>query len=321
MDISHGARALVFTIIVALSYATPAQADPAAAKEHFDKASAAYREGRYAEAVDAFLKAYEHDPAPDLIYNVAQAYEKAGELPNALRSYRQYLRLAPQAEDRATVEVRMRNLEKRLQAKGVQQVSVLSTPSGASVVLDGKEVGKTPFTTEIAPGKHELVLSHPDHPDTTKQFVLAPDRSMELDIALGGSSAPAGEPARGAEPLMPPGEPMRDAPPDGPAVRAPTWIALGVGAAALGGALAFELARRGAEDDADASRTQIEHRDHYDRMESRQTTARILAGVGAVAVVAGGVLLAIDLGRDRGPSVAIGCTDGACGIAARGRLP
>jgi len=40
-----------------------------------------------------------------------QAWEKSGDVPNALRSYREYLRLLPGASDRATVEASIKNLE------------------------------------------------------------------------------------------------------------------------------------------------------------------------------------------------------------------
>jgi hypothetical protein len=74
------------------------------------------------------------------------------------------------------------------------------------------------------------------------------------------------------------------------------WVTLGAGGAALGGALVFELLRRGAESDAESDDTQIGYQDALDTMESHQTTARILAGVGGALVITGGVLLAIDLG-------------------------
>ena len=72
-------------------------------------------------------------------------------------------------------------------------------------------------------------------------------------------------------------------------------MTLGAGGAALGGALVFEILRRSSESDAESDKTQIGYHEKLDQMESRQTTARILAGVGGALVVTGGVLLAIDL--------------------------
>jgi hypothetical protein len=55
------------------------------------------------------------------------------------------------------------------------------------------------------------------------------------------------------------------------------WSPAGV---ALGGALTFELLRRSSESAAEKEDTQIGYQEKLDQMESRQTTARILAGVG-----------------------------------------
>ena len=56
-------------------------------------------------------------------------------------------------------------------------------------------------------------------------------------------------------------------------------------------------------------------------MESRQTTVRVLAGVGGALVLTGGVLLVLDLTRSNGaeaPPVAAGCAGRACGIVVNG---
>jgi tetratricopeptide (TPR) repeat protein len=314
---------LLVTLVILAGFAPSAGADPEKAKEHFRAGSAAYKEGRYTDAVESFLRAFEEDRQPALIYNTAQAYEKAGDAPNALRSYRRYLRLAPDADDRPTVELRIKNLEARLRDRGVQQVTVFSSPPGASVELDGKPVGKTPWTAEITPGRHVVMLRLSGYPDTAKEFVLAPDRSIELDVTLGGTtSKPADSPAAAADP-------PELARADSSARVAPwTWAALGIGAAALGTALAFEVSRASAEQDARSANTQIEHQEAFERMESRQTTARIFAGIGAAAAITGGALLYVDLvvkprsEKSRAKvDLGIGCPGGACGVALRGRLP
>ncbi len=201
--------------------AAPARADAdaqAQAKQRFARGAQAYREARYQDAIDLFREANRLDPHPDLVFNTGQAYEKLGDVGNALRSYREYLRLAPAASDRATVEASIKNLEARLRARGVQQVSIFSTPAGASLVLDERGVGQTPWTGEIAPGRHVAVLRASGYPDTAKAFVLVPEHAMDLDIALilAAPVAPAGrtpEEAPPPSPLPTPAAPL--APPRG----------------------------------------------------------------------------------------------------------
>lgn len=316
---------LAFACLLCVSlFAASALGENAAARKAFESGAQAYREGRYQDAVQFFLQAYEEDRKPALIYNAAQAYEKAGDTPNALRSYRRFLRLAPDADDRPTVELRVKNLEARLREQGVQQVSVFSTPEGASVELDGKPAGKTPWSAEISPGRHVIVLRYEGLPDVTKEFMLAADRSLELDVALGKGSA---TPARAAEPPAPSAPPARGPEPAGDQasrrVGPVTWAAFGVGVVGLGAGLGFELMRASADQDARDAATQVEHREHYDTMKNRQTTARILTAVGGVGVAAGGVLLYLDLTRKPAktahrPRVEVACGRSNCGLSAKG---
>jgi len=53
----------------------------------------------------------------------------------------------------------VRRLEQQLAQRSVQQVTVLSQPESATVLLDGKPVGITPWTGETYPGKHRLALT------------------------------------------------------------------------------------------------------------------------------------------------------------------
>jgi hypothetical protein len=83
-------------------------------------------------------------------------------------------------------------------------------------------------------------------------------------------------------------------------------LVIGAGGAVLGGAVTFELLRQSAERDAEQDATQIGYKDKLDTMQSRRTTARVLAGVGGALVVTGGVMLTIDLvGRKSKPTAAL----------------
>jgi len=321
-------RLSFFTLVVPLLlHALPAQAGSDAvdqAKQRFAAGAQAYREARYKDAIDLFLQANGLDPHPDLIYNIGQAYEKLGDVGAALRSYREYLRLQPGAADRATIETGIKNLETRLRERGVQQVSIFSTPEGATLILDQKAVGQTPWTGEIAPGRHLAVLRATGFPDVAKEFVLLGDRSMDLDVAL--SLAAAGTAAvvlAGAPPVAPPAPPP-DVPVEPKRHVAPwTWATLGVGVVGLGAALGLELARQSAQSSAEGDPTQVGYHSSYSTMTTDQTAARALVGVGAALVVTGGVLLAVDLRSGAGappPRAGLGCFLGACGAVASGRF-
>jgi tetratricopeptide (TPR) repeat protein len=87
------------------------QTGGAAAKAQYQKGRDAYQRGDYAAAVAGFLAAHDIDPAPILLFNVAQSYWKMGEPEPARRYYRAYLADDPNAPNRAQVEARIRTLE------------------------------------------------------------------------------------------------------------------------------------------------------------------------------------------------------------------
>ena len=324
--------ALAMAILFIAPFARGAEGDNSA-KTLFENGARAYQEGRDEDAVDLFLKAYALDPQPELLYNTAQAYERLGDIRNALRCYRDYLRQGPSAQDRSFVETRVSNLERRLREQGVQHVSVFTTPAGATVVLDGTEVGKTPWTGEAPSGRHVVILRLAGYVEEKKDLLLT-DRAIDLDVTLsvppqGSAATPVAPvvPGSAATPMAPPNQTPTALPEPEPettshglkAIRPWTWAALGVGVAALGGSLTFEFLRKGAESDAENAPTQISYHDQYETMKGRQTAARVLLGVGAAGVVAGGVLLYFDLSRghasDAKPAVGAGCGPRLCGAA------
>src|SRR5512142_2669297 len=153
----------------ALALLAPAPAGAAArdrtaeAKAHFSRATELYRQARYREAIAEFEAAYRARRHGVIRYNIAQCFEKLGDIPAALRGYHEYLREVPGAEDRRQVTAAIRNLEGRLAATGVQQLLVYSEPGGAEVLVDGLARGRTPFAIVLPHGTHAVSLVKPGY--------------------------------------------------------------------------------------------------------------------------------------------------------------
>ena len=64
------------------------------ARAHYEKGTAAYALGRFADAAAEFEQAFTLKPDPALLYNAAQAYRLAGDRDRALQLYKSYLRVA-----------------------------------------------------------------------------------------------------------------------------------------------------------------------------------------------------------------------------------
>jgi tetratricopeptide (TPR) repeat protein len=313
------------------------------ALEHFERGSAAFAERRYKDAIELFLEADRIARSPAFSFNAALAYEQMGDASNALGSFREYLRRTPAAVDADEVGRSIARLERVLEAKGQQQVSILSLPDGATVMLDGRPVGVTPWTADLVPGNHKLRLQLDGHSPVETAFELRADRSMDVRLALdklpeapppsaSSSAASIGAPLRpAAQPTKPARVPMpsgSDEGSDGLAVGAATWVSLGIGVAALGSALGLELGRASAEDAATNAATQVEAGSEFERMQDLQLGGRILAVAGAAAMVVGGTLLVLDLSAAWNETVAagqvarlgLGCQGGLCGARIEGRF-
>ncbi len=300
-------------------------------KLRYERGAAAYLAGRFKDAIDLFLQADALAPSAALSFNIARAYEKIGDDAASLQWYRDFRRRDPGAKLGAEVDERIHGLEAGLAAKGVQQLTVLSRPLGATVIVDDQPVGVTPYTGQLPPGSHRIVLSLRGYADSEHKLELPADRSQELDVPLvpgNKTAAPtpdgtaAGPSPAAAGPLSTAATPSADAKP--PFGILP-WIGLGAGAAALGGSLGFELARRSAEKAARNDDIQISYKDELDRAQSRQTTARVLAVVGGALAVTGGTLLVIQLSArhassDASARLGMACLPGSCNAAVQGQF-
>ncbi|HEY2406233.1 MAG TPA: PEGA domain-containing protein [Polyangiaceae bacterium] len=234
------------------------------ARALFDQGAIAYREGRFFEAVEIFSETNRLYPEPALVFNIGKAYEGMGNPSGALRYYREYLRRAPNASDRADVTPRIERFEQALSAKGLQQITVISTPEGATLKLDGQAVGVTPFTCETFAGKHRLELALGGYQATERVIDLDLSRAEDFNVSL------EPEPAKQLAPTPP------QLPPAEPKIGALTLTSIGSGVALLAASVIAQAA--GGTDSSGVSRT-----------------AAFFAGGGAGLSALGGVMLYFDL--------------------------
>ena len=67
-------------------------------------------------------------------------------------------------------------------------LTVESDPVGATVILDGKERGRTPFLAPVPPGRHEVVLRTPGRRDLSIEFAMPRDKDVSLKKELAPTS-------------------------------------------------------------------------------------------------------------------------------------
>jgi tetratricopeptide (TPR) repeat protein len=74
-----------------------------AAKRHYVKGDKLFNLGKFEQALAEFEAAYQAKPIPKLLFNIAQAHRNLGHYEQAIFSYRKYLSLVPDADNREAV--------------------------------------------------------------------------------------------------------------------------------------------------------------------------------------------------------------------------
>jgi tetratricopeptide (TPR) repeat protein len=178
----------IIMVAITLALATVAHAadNIAAAREHFKRGTRAYDLGQYQDAIREYEAAYHAKDDPALLFNIAQAYRLAGDLTNAIRSYRSFLRRVPTTENRAEVEQRIEELQKAIANKG-RIIPVIPEPTTAPVEHQ-KTLDKTrePELTQPVIHRPPPTVARVDNPGRTKRIAGITLMSFGVAAGVGG---------------------------------------------------------------------------------------------------------------------------------------
>jgi len=87
------------------------------ARMHFRRGETYFATGRFSEALKEYQAAYELRPLPGFLFNIGQCYRNLGKLDLAVVAFKRYLRLKPDAPNRAAVEDLIADLERQIEAQ------------------------------------------------------------------------------------------------------------------------------------------------------------------------------------------------------------
>ena len=165
-------------VSAAQSSGKPARSDPdarAAARGHFEAALEHYNAHDYREAIREFELSLAAVPNADIWFDIGRAHEQLGELPEAIESYRRYLRDRVDATDAAALRARIAALQARSDAErearaaralpSTGSLAIEASQAGVELRLDGQALGTAPLQRVIAvePGAHRVVASKANH--------------------------------------------------------------------------------------------------------------------------------------------------------------
>ncbi len=184
----------------------------------FDEGTALYAQGEFARAAEKFEASFAARPVPVTKFNIARAWEQAGETLKAIGAWQAWLEMSPQAPERSEASSSLAKLGDKLAKLGVQAVTITSLPLNARISVDGVARGVAPVTIELTPTKHMVraELEDREPQERTLEVSLVAPSVQRFELApLGHSSAQVA-----AQPLMP--TPLMPTPLPRPEVPRPT---------------------------------------------------------------------------------------------------
>jgi len=90
------------------------------ARLHFQAGASYYEAGSYEDALREFRHAYEMSGRPQLLYNLSLCYQNLGRLEEAIAHLRRFLDEVEEVPNRANLEIRIQNFQRRLEEERAQ---------------------------------------------------------------------------------------------------------------------------------------------------------------------------------------------------------
>ena len=279
-------RASLGVLVVVLSFTSAARADEPSPAELFRQGQAEYRAERYRDAAELFEQAYSLAPKSQAAYNAAIAWQMAGLRARAANAFTRAVNLGELSTEE--LDETSRRLSQLVPTLGKL---VLSAPKGAEARV-GDERARVPGALYVEPGTHTLTVRLPSGKTEREELTLGAGETRNLDFE--------------EEPVKPAVEKPMPAPVERDTTSSNTprvlgWVAIGVGAAAIGTGVFLNV--RGASENQtfeDSGRQNLGARESAIDL---RTGAFVAYGVGAAFGALGAVLL---LSSGGGESVAVG---------------
>lgn len=318
----------------ALLLSTPSRAqtaaDKATAQALFDEGRKLLQDGRFADACPKFVASQRLDPGLGTKLNLADCYEKNGQVASAWAEFREAADQARAAGEKKREEI-ARTRAAALEASLPRLVVVVAAEAlveGLAVRRDGTAVDRAVWGTKLPvdPGRITVAASAPGRKSWSTTIQIAKGATATVDVpklvedAPAAAGAPIAAPAPAPAPApavqsgasAAPAEPPRSSPPASDATSGPSRRTIGlavggVGVAALGVGTVFAILASSADQ---ASSDHCRADNHCDREGvdlrdtalGRATVSTVAFVVGGVGVAAGAVLF---LTAPKAPAVAV----------------
>lgn len=176
----------VHSVSLILALASPldalAQTDVARAQALNREGASAYRAEQYELALEKFKGANALVPNSTFDVNIGRCHEALGRFAQALVHCKVALNASTAI---AATRAKAKECVERLNARLTQpDLHVRSRPMGATLRIDGRAVGTTPWTGAVEPGRRQLDLELAGHRPQTSYVVMVLGVDERVSIAL-----------------------------------------------------------------------------------------------------------------------------------------
>ncbi len=142
----------------------------------------AFKAGKYSDALDKFKVVNQRRPDPVLDLNIGRCFEKLRDYQSALDHCKIALNHRnTSVATRRTAEKCVQNAEIKL---APADLTVRSIPTHATVVIDGKAVGQTPWTGKVASGRRQIDFSLSGYRSLTRYTAVKQGQSYSVTGVL-----------------------------------------------------------------------------------------------------------------------------------------
>jgi hypothetical protein len=282
----------------------------AEARAHYDRGRAFYDEGRYAEALAEMRRANELAPSFKILRSIGLVQGELGDYAGAVASLERYIEAggdAVRADERKEAEARVGQY-----VTHVAVLDIVTEPAGATLVLDGAALGKSPLPQPVMVngGHHTIAATLDGYAEATKELDAGGGDHIRVDLELVAQPPapppPPPAPPPAPPPPVPPARALAPAPPPRPPTpsRTAAWIGWSTtGALAVGAVVTGILALTTTSELRDDKANRPTAGADLDSLSSRARTLALVSDVCAgAAIVAGGVSLYLTVVAPRAPA-------------------
>ena len=201
-------RQTAFLVIVLGALAAPLAAKAGVkeeARKHYDRAIELVDDGQLEGAIVEFQRSYDLTHHFAVLYNIGQVYVSLARPVEAVDAYERYLadggRKVP-ADRRTEVEKEIVRQKAR-----IATLEIHGLPQGATVRVDGNEIGRAPISApvRVGVGKHTIAAWADGYDSAEKEVVVAGEdhKAVELVLAKRVVESPSLPPGAQSAPVQP----------------------------------------------------------------------------------------------------------------------